>query len=267
MKSSPGLPAADTELAELLGQLARELEAEDTLQDTLQAVVDAAVHTIPGADHATISFVQDERTINTPAATGELALRADALQYETGQGPGLDAVGHHEMVAVPSMADASVRWPLYAPLASTLGMNSMLSFPLFVTDDSLGALNLYSEAEYAFEEDHDDIEQIGRLFATHAAIALAGSQKVEHLKNGIRSRDLIGMAKGILMERHKVTELAAFRLLVKASQSTNRKVSDIAYELAMSGSLPQRPLPDRPSSPRAAPAVPPTGSPGRPDHG
>lgn len=69
-------------------------------------------------------------------------------------------------------------------------------------------------------------------------MAYADAQKLDHMSTGMATRDLIGQAKGILMERHKLTADQAFRLLTRASQTTNRKLRDIAEELTQTGTLP-----------------------------
>ena len=123
--------------------------------------------------------------------------------------------------------------------AADKGVGSLLSFQLFVTGDNLGALNLYATQPHAFDEES---ESVGLVFASHASIALAGAQQEERLRTAIASRDLIGQAKGILMERFRITADQAFRVLVGASSRTNRRLADIAAELCSTGELP-RPAP------------------------
>lgn len=124
------------------------------------------------------------------------------------------------------------RWPVFAKRAADLGVGSMLSIQLYVTGDNLGALNLYSEFAEAF---NDESEHVGLLLAAHAAIAMAGAQQQEQLVQAIATRDLIGQAKGILMERHKITAEQAFTLLIRTSQLTNTKLRDIAEKLTTTG--------------------------------
>lgn len=78
---------------------------------------------------------------------------------------------------------------------------------------------------------------MGLLFVSHAAVALAGAQKRDHLLAAISTRDLIGQAKGILMERYKVDAERAFMLLSRVSQQSNRRLRDVAEELALTGEL------------------------------
>jgi len=112
----------------------------------------------------------------------------------------------------------------------------MLAVQLYVHGDELGALNLVSTEAEAFGEES---ERIALLFAAHAAVAMAGARKEEDLTAAVSTRDLIGQAKGILMERHRLTADQAFALLVRASQRTNTKLTDIARNLADTGSLPR----------------------------
>ncbi len=116
-------------------------------------------------------------------------------------------------------------------------MSSMLCFQLFVVGDDLGALNLLAHRRASFT---DESEQVGLLFASHAAVAVAGAQQREDITVALGSRDVIGQAKGILMERFRITADQAFALLARASQDTNRKLHDIAEELALTGALGHR---------------------------
>ncbi len=175
--SDTGEAAGQDMLAVRMGELARSLQQEGSLQDTLQGIVTAAVDTVPGAQFAGISEVQGRLEINTPALTDELVRASDAAQYETGQGPCLDAIYVEQTVRVSDMASED-RWPEFAKRAAQLGVRSMLSFQLYVVGDNLGALNLYNREPDAFD---DESEHVGLLFASHAAVAMAGAQRNEQL--------------------------------------------------------------------------------------
>ncbi|WP_367128505.1 GAF and ANTAR domain-containing protein [Saccharothrix sp. HUAS TT1] len=222
------------ELAARLNQVARDLHRADGEQGTMDAIVHAAVGTIPGAAHAGIMTIVSKRDIRTVATTDDVPRDADQVQYDTGQGPCLTALYQQKIVSAPDLATES-RWPLFAKRALDLKVTSMLSFRLYVEGDDLGALNLYSPEAHAFDEES---EHVGLLFAGHAAVALARAQEREHLAESVQTRDLIGQAKGILMERHKLTADQAFHLLVRASQQTNLKLRVLAERLTRTGELP-----------------------------
>jgi GAF domain-containing protein len=166
----------------------------------------------------------------------------DVLQERVGQGPCLDAVWEQEVVRVDDVA-ADERWPEFATQAAELGVGSMMCFRLFVEGDILGALNLYSHVPGSFD---DESEEIGLMFASHAAVALAGAEHEQNLRLGMGNRDVIGQAKGILMERYKISADQAFGVLTRASQELNRKLVDVAREIADTGAVPgAHPRPDR----------------------
>ena len=235
-------PEQEPELADRLSELARTLEHEHSVEGTLQAIVDTAVATVPGAGHASISAVRGKRQVITLASTSELPRQTDQAQYDTGSGPCLDSLYDRRTVRLDDVA-TETRWPDFVAQAGALGMGSMLSLQLYVEGDDLGALNLLSEQPRSFDEGS---EQVGLLFASHAAVAMAAAGEQQHLRDAIRNRDLIGQAKGILMERFTIDADRAFLLLARASQAANSKLTAIAEELVASRRLPEGAGPPRP---------------------
>jgi len=146
------------------------------------------------------------------------------VQFEAQEGPGVNAIVEHATFRTGDLVTEE-RWPRFASRAAELGINSMLSFRLFVTETTLGSLNLYSSRRNAFSR---DAENDGQLFASHAAVALVCAQHEAQLNDAIKSRDVIGMAKGILMHRHGVDCHRAFGMLAESSQQTNIKLRDVA---------------------------------------
>lgn len=221
-------------LATRLGRLARSLQQETNAERILQQLVCAAIDLIPGAEEGSISAVQGRRRVVSRAPSSELAARLDTLQNETGEGPCLDAIYEHQTVRVPDIGNEP-RWPDFSTLAAEAGTGSMLCFQLYVEGDNLGALNLYSTKVNTFT---DESEHVGLLVAAHAAVGYAAAVKAEQLEAALKSRDLIGQAKGILMERYKIAESEAFSILDYASSCSNTKLHDIAERLAATGELP-----------------------------
>jgi GAF domain-containing protein len=223
---------AEAGIARQLSELARELQADDTNEALLRHIARAAVTEVPGAQQAGITLITGRR-IQTPAVTGDLVERIDRVQYETDEGPCLDAARHHQTVRCDDL-QAETRWPRFARQAAELGVLSMLSFQLFVQDETFGALNIYADRTAAFGPDS---ESIGMLLAAHAALALESGRTEAGLLTALDSRDLIGQAKGILIERYKITGVQAFGLLVASSQAVNRKLRDVAHHLVATGEL------------------------------
>ncbi|MBM9465663.1 GAF and ANTAR domain-containing protein [Nakamurella leprariae] len=226
-------------LAEQLSEVARSLQAEPDLHRTLQGIVDSAVANVDNAQYAGITTVKG-RDMATPAFTDELVEQVDRVQYETGQGPCLDAIRTNATLRSENLRHDE-RWPEFGAKAADLGVRSMLSVQLYVDEHDLGALNLYSWQVGAFG---DDDEQVGLLLASPAAIAMVGgAEQQDNLRTALVNRDMIGQAKGILMERHKITASHAFELLRQVSQDTNRKLHEIARRLTETGENPSASAP------------------------
>ena len=223
----------EDDLSQRLSDLARDMQHQPDNPAVMDVIVAAAVSMVPGAEEASISLTQRGRRVVSAAATSDLPQRFDALQQETRQGPCMDAMYEHETIRVDDLPGDG-RWPELARRSGEIGVASMLCFQLFVEGDDLGALNLLARRPEAFT---DDSERVGLMLASHAAVAVAQAQKLTHLETALASRDVIGQAKGILMERYKITATQAFALLARASMDTNRKLHEVAQYLTDTGVL------------------------------
>jgi GAF domain-containing protein len=219
-------------LARDLSDLARQMQAEASNESLFDTIITAALWEVDAAEHAGISLIEG-RQVRTEAASDELVEKIDELQYRAGDGPCLTSLREHITVRSADL-ETDARWPGFAREAAREGIRSMLSVQLFVEGDNLGALNLYASTPNAFT---DDDESVGLLLAAHAAIAMKASSNKITLRAALVNRDIIGQAKGILMERFKIDQVEAFRLLTQASQRSNRKLFKIAEELALTGEL------------------------------
>jgi len=227
--------SAGESLGDVMSQVARQLQQEHgDVEATLRGITRSAVGTVPGAAECGISYVIGRATVEPRAWTSDLPKDVDSLQNGLHEGPCLDAIWENKVVSVDDVG-ADGRWPQFARRAPQLGVGSMLCFQLFVEGDNLGALNVYGREPGAFD---DESQEIGLMFAGHAAVALASAEHEENLRGGMVNRDLIGQAKGILMERHRLTADQAFAVLIRTSSLTNRKLRDIADELTTTGHLP-----------------------------
>ena len=227
-------------LGEALEYLGRLSLREQSLEDLLQSVVDLTKTVLPGNPEASITLLVDGRP-SSVVATGQLPVDLDETQYERGHGPCLHAARTREVTEIPDTRNET-RWPDYAQRAAEHGNLSSLSVPLANDDPPVsGALNVYAQQPNAFDE-------AGRShairFALYAAVS-AGNvhlyrsavDRAANLEMALQSRAVIDQAKGILMERHKVTADQAFQMLARASMSSNIKVRDLADHLVHTGEL------------------------------
>jgi hypothetical protein len=218
-------------------------ELTDTASTSpFDALTQLAVRRIPGADSASVPTYRHGQ-FTTVAATDDRARRADALQYMLGSGPCVDAI-LEEVPSNPEDLRHDPRWPDYGTRAhEELGWSSMLSFRLNhepLADELIAGLNIYSTRTAAFDE---DAQQNGLLVATHGALIIAArmyQERAEHLQRALETSREIGIAMGVLMAQRRFTREQAFDLLRIASQRTNRKLHDIATDVADTGALPLR---------------------------
>lgn len=214
-------------LAQRMSQLAVDLQQIDDESATLGAIVSAAVDMVPGAAWAGIALV-DGKQVTPAAASHELVTELDELQATLGEGPAVTAIHDHAVVRINDLGKPDQPWPHFAEKALRLGVHSMLSIRLYARNRNFGALTLYGEVSDAFDE---GAEILADLLSDHAAVALAGVSREEHLSSALVNRDVLGQAKGILMERNRITSQQAFNLLVRASQELNIKVATVARML------------------------------------
>ncbi|WP_114560708.1 GAF and ANTAR domain-containing protein [Desertihabitans aurantiacus] len=235
------------DLADVMARVARTLHENQSVEETLDAVVHAVRATVPGVRHAGISIGRRDGTIETVAGTDDVVWRIDALQYELGEGPCVDAILGRTRTIVNDIG-ADERWPNFAPRATALDVRSQLGVELFNESSGVGGLNLYSSEVGAFDE---EVVHVLEIFASHAAQALGKSMREEQLQEALRSRRLIGQAIGIVMERYQLDQQRAFDYLIRVSQQSNVKLRTLAAELVEQ-------LDDRArQSARPAPAPPP----------
>jgi GAF domain-containing protein len=211
------------DVAQALRDVARSLEAEPDLKHVLEAIVASVTDTVPGAEHAGVSLYE-RKLLQTVASTSDLTTRINAIEHELDEGPCLQALLDQRSYRIDDMS-TDTRWPRFAAAAEAHGVRSMLGYKLFTSGRTLGTLDLYSSQPNAFDAES---EVVGEVFAAHAAIALLGSTQQAEWQIALNSRDTIGMAKGILMQRERLTNVQAFNLLVSTSQKSNIKLHDLA---------------------------------------
>ena len=214
-------------LAETFGAIARALAAYDEVQVTLDMIVRLAVDTLEDCEFAGISLIE-RGAFSSPASSNNVPRIVDHIQSELGEGPCIDSIREHKVVQTGDLA-TEVRWPRFSRRAKEqTGVRSVLSIRLFIEDDTMGALNLYSTRRDAFV---DTDVALASVFAVHAAVAMAAARRNQNLLRMAQTRDMIGQAKGILMARQHVTNEQAFDMLRRASQRLNIKLKQIAEEI------------------------------------
>jgi GAF domain-containing protein len=225
-------------------QVARQLFAFDDLRDVLPQVLKFTVSAVAGCDWASVTLWRHERVVDT-VTTNAVAAELDDIQFGTGIGPGPEAMDGEAPIYVPRLTDQS-RWPVLAATATQLGVVSAWCHGPSVQQPAqwspLGVLSVYSATPDAFT---DEDQEFASILAAYVSVAVAMSHRRDEvdrreaaLHRGLSTRDVVGQAKGILMERQRLSAGDAFDLLRRVSQQLNRKLADVAQHLAETGELP-----------------------------
>jgi GAF domain-containing protein len=220
-------------------ELGRISFAEHSLESVLSTVTRLASRVLPGEPVTSVTIIHDGRP-RTVASSGELALDLDEAQYRLGIGPCVSAASTGEAAEVLDTR-AAPEWAPFAQVAAERGCGSVLSFPLPVRERVSGALNVYA---WQFTVHDPRTRDLVSRFADYAVVPVSNMylyetavQRANHLAAALDSRPVIDQAKGVLMERFKLTPDQAFQALTRVSMETNTKVREVAERFVTTGEL------------------------------
>jgi hypothetical protein len=221
-----GVEAAHLRIAELVQQL---YGRPDTDSDTVVAeLAEHAAVEIPGAQYAGVTVTRSAKHIDTPAATHKWPILLDEIQQLHREGPCLTAAWEEKTIHISDL-EADQRFPLYRQdVLEKTPIRSVMAFQMFIAGETMGALNVYAEQPQAFGQESRDV---GLIFAAHSSVAWNAARRDEQFKRALASRDTIGQAKGMIMERYGVDAVQAFELLRKLSQDSNVPLVQVATKL------------------------------------
>jgi GAF domain-containing protein len=210
-----------------MAELARNSAAPRSVEEVLKDVTATAMELIPGTDAAGVLLVGKGGKFESLAGTSDLPRQLDDLQMTLKEGPCVEAALDEVIVRTDDFRSED-RWPAYSAEAVKIGVLSGLSFKLYTSERTAGALNLFAFKPKAFDADD---ETTGVVLAAHAAAAILSSRHGEQLSSALTTRDRIGQAKGIIMERFGVDDVRAFEMLRKLSQDGNTPLVDVAQRV------------------------------------
>jgi hypothetical protein len=211
-------------LAAAMTQVAASLQVPLELDETLGLITRSATETIPDVDEASVSITTHDNRIETLAPTDPLVLKADELQYGLGEGPCLEAALEEPMLHSLDLA-TDERWPNYGPAAVDLGFRSQLAFQFRADPHIRGALNLYGREPHVIQP---EVHELGAMFAGQLALAMGWARHERTLHEALATRNMIGQAIGIVMERYRLDPDRAFAFLIRTSQTGNIKLNKVA---------------------------------------
>jgi hypothetical protein len=191
----------------------------------LNGLIAGAAESVPGAQYAGVTVTQRRRGIETAAATHRYPVMLDEIQGRYQQGPCLTAAASQESIRIDDLVRDD-RWPLFRGSAlRQTPIRAMLSFGMFKEGVSSAALNFCAESPNVFV---DESINLGLIFATHAALVWNMMRRDQQFRVALVSRDIIGQAKGRLMERFDIDAAEAFERLKQMSQDRNTPIAQVA---------------------------------------
>ncbi|BBY60288.1 GAF and ANTAR domain-containing protein [Mycolicibacterium sarraceniae] len=199
--------------------------------DTASRIAEIAHHAaaeLPGADYVNVTVTSGQYGIDTPASTHPWAERIDAIQRRHREGPCVSSSRQPHPVHVEDLT-LETRWPRFrAEALDSTPVRSIMGFPLFVNGESMGTLNVFAERPHAFGE---RTRQLGSLFADHVALVCEAARRESQFQEALASRDIIGQAKGMIMERYSMDADQAFEMLRQLSRNANVPLAEVAAKI------------------------------------
>lgn len=236
---SPAQARADEcDLRTSLSDLAGLVTGSLGLADLLTHVAASAVRALPGADGAGVTLLQVDRPnnrVDALAASAPFVAQIDKIQYEIlNEGPCITAALERRTVRSGSLSNEPL-WPRFGPRVGRIGVHSVLSLPLLLPDQVVGAINVYAHGKNVFDE---HAAELGELFAAPAAVAVHNARILTQaqalttqLQSALSSRPTIDQAVGIVRARSGDSEQEAFSKLRAISQSENTKLVVVAQRI------------------------------------
>lgn len=226
-----GLPDAGSPL--WLASAARRWHTEPDEHAVARSVTRSVAALLPAGAEASVTLLGPDHRPRPAVDPAAPAAWLDAVQLQAGEGPLPEALAGRTAASDDLL---TAPWPRFQPAALDRGIRSAVCLPLESGTRVLGALAVYAPEPADWSGAGT---QLLEPVAVHAALALAAVQRAVHLDRALESRDVIGQAKGVLMERYRITADTAFGILARASQDTNRRLREVAALVTETGEAPR----------------------------
>jgi GAF domain-containing protein len=230
-------------LARVFVEVADTLVDEFDLIDFMHMIAERTADLI-GAPAVGLLLADQHGRLEFLAASDENTKLLELFQVQNREGPCLDAFRTATPVINADLAEASGRWPRFAPRATAAGFRSVHAFPLRLRREVIGALNVFGDQPGSTLEDAD--VAIVQALADVAAIGLLQERAIrrgeiltEQLQGALNSRVIIEQAKGAIAQAHGISVDDAFTQIRSYARRTNRRLGDVAHSIVTdSASLP-----------------------------
>jgi hypothetical protein len=228
------MAATDRRVREAFIELTDTLVTDFDIIDFLERLADRCAELL-GVSACGVMIADYLGVLNLVAASSEEARLVELAQLQGLEGPCMDAYRTGRAIQQPDLTGPGQPWPGFARAARESGFAAVHALPMRLREQTLGAVNLFSERPGPLDE---DTLALGQALADAASIgilhqrALARQEIVaEQLQTALNSRIVIEQAKGFLAERLAVSVDAAFGLLRGYARDRNRKLTEVATDI------------------------------------
>ena len=225
--------AAD-DLGYIFGRTKGYLLTEQTAHEAVNALAEVARDVIGNAQGAGVSLISTDGRRTSVGATNDAVREADNLQYALQEGPCLRAWATRELVLVTD-SRSDDRWRRWAEEAASTGVISCVSVPLLKGNAAIGAMKIYADTAGAFTlADQHMLTHLAKSAAAllgHIQASDTPRRINEDVKESLRNRDAVGIARGILMERYNLDKHAALNQLVTLATEFDTTIRSMAHTI------------------------------------
>jgi GAF domain-containing protein len=220
---------------ETLAAVARAISTDGYLDSILQAISEMVAETFDSPVTSIVLIDDETQELVISAARCSLPEYLHKMPVKVDDSLIGRVVRRGEPTTVLDvLAEKQYRFP---ELARKAGLASLLCAPLVARDKAIGAMNIYTSEQRRFSED-----EVGfvKVVAHQAAIAIENARlmaEAVEMKRALETRKLVERAKGILQQKHGLTEEEAYLRLRNESRRLRRPMRDLAEAVILAEDL------------------------------
>ncbi|MDG4801190.1 GAF and ANTAR domain-containing protein [Micromonospora sp. WMMD980] len=228
------------ETAALLRELTAGLIAVADFHEALDRLVRIARDAVPGVECCGFTALRAGEPAGVAASDPHRA-ELDDLRHGPDT-PALTAIRRREMITAGGLADET-RWPTWSARARALGVHGVISAPVDVDEQVIGAINLYAPSPEALTPSH---QLTAMLLAEHAGLLLAAvrdreraAARADQLDGTLLAEGVVGQAVGVIMTQRGCPAPEALDVLRSAASSLDIPLREVAERLVLTVSRPR----------------------------
>jgi GAF domain-containing protein len=207
-------------------------EALSELTESVTSVLGLCGSWVTMADDGQLRFV-------TSVSQASAELERDHAQLHPFSCPCRDAYSTGLVVRVTDVREELARWPQFSASATRLSIAGVAAIPMRLSDQVIGALNLYSPEPREWSDEDIAVAGVMADLATSYVVNVSKlrqqEQLSEQLQGALESRVVIEQAKGITAQQNSVTVEQAYQLMRSHARNNNASLRLVAEAIVAAG--------------------------------